>query len=154
MEFLESIIHVLRDCKHAKLFWTKLGVPHPLLNYFSLPLLDWLKANAVNAFNSNHLGIPWEVLFPMGLWLLWLRRNAFIFRTGVVESNLVGSCVKKGVEFFAFGLGSKLAPYKEIVQVAWKRPPVGWTTLNTDGSTVGNPGKAGCGGLLRNSEGS
>ena len=50
--------------------------------------------------------------------------------------------MKKGAKLFAFGLGSKLAPYKEIVQVAWKRPLVGWTTLNTDGSAVGNPGKA------------
>ena len=40
MECLESIIHVLRDCKYARLFWTKLGVPHPLLNSFSLPLLN------------------------------------------------------------------------------------------------------------------
>ena len=31
---------------------------------------------------------------------------------------------------------------------------MGWTTLNTDGSAVGNPSKAGCGELLRNSEGS
>ena len=31
---------------------------------------------------------------------------------------------------------------------------MGWTTLNIDGSTVGNPGKASCGGLLHNSEGS
>ena len=90
----------------------------------------------------------------MGLWLLWLQRNAFIFRTGVVEPNLVGACVKKGAELFAFGLGSKIAPCREIVQVAWKRPPLGWTTLNTDGSAMGNPGKAGCGGLLCNSEGS
>ena len=31
---------------------------------------------------------------------------------------------------------------------------MGWTTLNIDGLAVGNPGKAGCGGLLCNSEGS
>ena len=67
MECSESIIHVLCDCKYARLFWTKLGAPHPLLNSFSLPLLDWLKANAVNSFSSSHLGVPWEVLFPMGI---------------------------------------------------------------------------------------
>jgi len=89
----------------------------------------------------------------MGIWLLWLQRNAFIFKTSVVEPNLVGSCVKKGAEFFAIGLGIKSAPCRAIVQVAWKRPPVGWTTLNTNGSAVSNPGKASCGGLLRNSEG-
>ena len=40
MECSESIIHVLCDCKYARLFWTKLGVPHPLLNSFFLPLFD------------------------------------------------------------------------------------------------------------------
>lgn len=39
MECSESIItHVLWDCKYARLFWTKLGVPHSLPNSFSLPL--------------------------------------------------------------------------------------------------------------------
>ena len=133
MECFESIIHVLHDCKYAKLFWTKLGVPHPLLNSFSSPLLDWLKANAVNSFSSNHLGVPWEVLFPMGIWHLWLQRNSFIFISGLVEPNLIGTCVKKGAKFFAIGLGSKSKPNKIVVQVAWKRPLMGWVTLSTDG---------------------
>ena len=108
---------MLHDCKYARLFWTKLGVPHPLINSFSLPLLDWLKANAVNNFPSNHWGIPWEVLFPIGIWHLWLQRNAFIFRSGVVEPNLVGSYVKKGAEFFAIGLGIRSNPCKVVIQV-------------------------------------
>ena len=53
----------------------------------------------------------------MGIWHLWLQRNAFIFRSGVVEPNLVGSCVKKGAEFFAIGLGSRSNPCKVVIQV-------------------------------------
>lgn len=70
-----------------------------------------------------------------------------------MEPNLVGSRVKKRAKFFAIGLDSKSTPCKAVIQVAWKRPPLGWTTLNTDGLALGNPGKAGCGGLLCNSEG-
>ena len=89
----------------------------------------------------------------MGIWHLWLQRNAFIFRLGVVEPNLIGTCVKIGAKFFSIGLGSKSNPSKAVIQMAWKRPPVGWITLNTDGSAMGNPGKVGCGGHLRNCEG-
>lgn len=33
--------------------------------------------------------------------------------------------------------------------VKWKYPPMGWIKGNFDGAAKGNPGKAGCGGLLR-----
>lgn len=36
-----------------------------------------------------------------------------------------------------------------MVYVAWKAPPHGAVKLNTDGSSHGNPGMAGAGGLLR-----
>ena len=35
----------------------------------------------------------------------------------------------------------------------WERPQVGWACLNTDGAAVGNPGRARCGGLIRNERG-
>lgn len=81
------------------------------------------------------------------------KKRFYFLRTGFVETNLVGSCVKKGAKFSAIGLGNKSAPCRVIIQVAWKRPSVGWTTLNIDGSAVGNPSEARCGRLLRNSEG-
>ena len=87
------------------------------------------------------MGIPWEVLFPIVIWYLWLQRNVFIFRSSVGEPNLIGTCVKKGENFFAISLGSKSNPSKAIIQVR---------TLNTDGSAMGNLGKAGYGGLLCN----
>ena len=35
----------------------------------------------------------------------------------------------------------------------WERPQVGWACLNIDGATIGNPGRAGCSGLIRNERG-
>uniref|UniRef100_A0A2N9HXU9 CCHC-type domain-containing protein n=1 Tax=Fagus sylvatica TaxID=28930 RepID=A0A2N9HXU9_FAGSY len=37
--------------------------------------------------------------------------------------------------------------------IKWVVPPLGWFKLNTDGSSLGNPGLAGGGGIIRNHEG-
>ena len=39
------------------------------------------------------------------------------------------------------------------VQVRWIRPPIDWFKLNSDGASIGNPGKAGGGGLIRDHQG-
>uniref|UniRef100_A0A7N2LJL1 RNase H type-1 domain-containing protein n=1 Tax=Quercus lobata TaxID=97700 RepID=A0A7N2LJL1_QUELO len=36
------------------------------------------------------------------------------------------------------------------IQVRWLPPPINWLKLNSDGSSMGNPGLAGGGGLIRN----
>ena len=38
-------------------------------------------------------------------------------------------------------------------EVRWNKPPIGWHKLNTDGSLVGANGLAGCGGVIRDSNG-
>ena len=40
-----------------------------------------------------------------------------------------------------------------MVQVRWEKPQQGWIRLNTDGSTLGNPGRARGGGILRDDQG-
>ena len=62
-----------------------------------------------------------------------------------MDPNLIGTCVKKGANLFSIGLGSKSNPSKAVIQVAWKRPPMGWIILNSDGLAMGNPSKARCG---------
>lgn len=40
--------------------------------------------------------------------------------------------------------------HKEPIPVEWKKPRIGWTKLNFDGSCKGKNGKASIGGLIRN----
>ncbi|XP_043699851.1 uncharacterized protein LOC122650507 [Telopea speciosissima] len=39
---------------------------------------------------------------------------------------------------------------KQNLEIRWKAPPVGWWKLNIDGSSIGNPGYSGAGGIFRN----
>nr|POF27508.1 putative ribonuclease h protein [Quercus suber] len=43
--------------------------------------------------------------------------------------------------------------FNDNFQVRWNKPPEGWFKLNTDGASCGNPGKAGGGGIIKNSHG-
>jgi ribonuclease HI len=64
-----------------------------------------------------------------------------------VKSNVTNYKLAKHVDVIA-----KAAVQKTEVLISWKPPPVGWVRLNTDGSCKeGN--RAGCGGLVRGSEG-
>ena len=54
------------------------------------------------------------------------------------------------MEFQHCGLNAKKSGNKRLVQVRWERPQARWACLNTDGVAVGNPSRAGCGGLIRN----
>ena len=40
-----------------------------------------------------------------------------------------------------------------MIPVKWLKPLTGWMKLNTDGASLGNPGAAGAGGLIRNCSG-
>jgi hypothetical protein len=42
---------------------------------------------------------------------------------------------------------------KSNTLIGWLPPPLGFMKMNTDGSVLGNPGKASAGGLLRDSNG-
>ena len=48
---------------------------------------------------------------------------------------------------------TKVKNPKTIIPVGWEKPLEGWMKLNSYGSTLGNPGRAGGGGIIWNHEG-
>lgn len=75
-------------------------------------------------------------LFPMKLWsaMLFHMQRSFFFLSTIP------------------GLPSQR--YKEVEAVRWLPAPVPHITINTDGSSRGNPGPSGAGGLARSASGS
>ena len=69
---LESIIHVLRDCSIAQQVWNSLSPPMLPNLFFGINLSDWLCLNCKSQ-QPCALGIPWGILFPIGVWNLWLQ---------------------------------------------------------------------------------
>ena len=56
-------------------------------------------------------------------------------------------------EFSCLVIPQMLVLEKNLIQVRCKLPSPGWFKLNTDGSTLGCPGSAGRGGLIRDDHG-
>ena len=148
----ETILHRLRDCGTSKQIWERLGVRQNS-NFYEGNLGQWLEYNCKN--NTCRLGEqpPWRIIFPFNIWLLRKHRNATIFRNLHAQPNVHKDALFRSLEFQHCGLNNKKSGSKRVVQVRWERPQVGWACLNTDGAAVGNPGRAGCGGLIRNEHG-
>ena len=145
--------HLLRGCEFAIDFWQQLQFPVSLRESFNLPLGEWLKVNCKTDIVSMWLGIPWNILFPIGVWHLWLHRNNFVFRSGKLERTYFKKCIMAAAEFFSVGRNAKVPKARIVVEVGWVKPPMGWVKLNTDGSAIGSTGCAGGGGVIRNHEG-
>ena len=149
----ETINHLLRECEVAHLFWLQVQVPHYYRNSFKLPLKEWLEYNCKDEMNTIVKGVPWKVLFPIGLWHLWLHRNDFLFKSGTTNPQAWRRCFQSSAEFFSIGSVNKAKNLKSVIPVGWEKPPRGWVKINTDGSAMKNPNRAGGGGLLRDHEG-
>ena len=148
----ESILHLLRDCVFARNLWHKLEVPPTHVLSFTDGLEAWLKANCLSEVRHKG-GIPWCTLFLYTVWSLWRNRNSVVFENSVPNSTLEKICLSQAKEFhFCVSKVNQAAP-RIWIPIKWSKPPHGWCKLNTDGASFGNPGKAGGGGLIRDSEG-
>lgn len=102
------------------------------------------------------------------LWSIWYSRNQARFDGKQISSRAAMSMVKasvslagnlsSGVSFNnavdnsilrSFAVTPKLSTAPVIIEVIWKAPSFNWIKCNTDGSALGAPGMAACGGIFR-----
>jgi ribonuclease HI len=106
-------------------------------------MYNWVKLNAV----TDH-----GPLFLICCWMIWKSRNEESFKnisralwnTLSQITTLLHSTKK------AFGGSNKISTPR---LVSWHPPPENVIKINVDGSSIGNPGPSGFGGLLRNTFG-
>nr|POF23119.1 putative ribonuclease h protein [Quercus suber] len=82
-----------------------------------------------------------------GLW------NSVVFRHENGQRNLKYDVLAKVTKFTYVGLNAKQISTWRQIAICWLFLPLSWSKLNSDGSSIGNPGKAGGGGLIRNDKG-
>ena len=135
-------------------FGLGLDIPDEAITSFSLPLMDWMKVNCnSNAASQHH--IPWKILFPFGVWAIWLHKNKLVFNPHLflAQDKVLDTCVAKTYEFFAVSGTSSLPRPFHFVLVSWHIPPPTWVKLSTEGFSLGNPRLARVGGLICNHNG-
>lgn len=120
---------------------------------FSKPFLEWVTYNLKE--NNQTWVEDWHIVFATTLWWVWKWRNLRCFNDNVdvpfdqyaFLMARVGE-IKRAMVKEDLLLGKRKRG-REMIFVRWLTPRMGWVKLNTDGASRGNPGNAGCGGLIR-----
>ena len=149
----ETIIHSLRDCDLVKEVWANLGVQGTSSGFYGSTLNLWLSENAKAAHTVGQHNLPWKSVFLFAIWTIWKRRNLLVFQNKPLNSNLHSEILHKVLEFTHCAVNIREATHHVLKPVRWEKPAIGWRKLNSDGSSLGNPGRAGGGGLIWDEEG-
>ncbi|KAK7814391.1 hypothetical protein CFP56_003205, partial [Quercus suber] len=103
----KTILHCLRDCREAQALW-KAFPPSLAENiFFGTNLMDWLRLNCQTNKLPSSLSFNWGIIFPFGLWTLWLRRNNFIFQNSGLPRNLRDKVISRATEFAHLSISAK-----------------------------------------------
>ncbi|KAF7801779.1 putative ribonuclease H-like domain-containing protein [Senna tora] len=106
----------------------------------------------------SHVSIPDTYLFAVSCWLLWKRRNDWIFNSNNRNNLDIIPTIDAHVRFVmeASSLNSVInfVSMNEIFrEYKWNPPDEGWIKFNTDGSYNLNSSDICCGGVARDYNG-
>ena len=96
---------------------------------------------------------PWKLLYSFAIWHIWKSRNNYVFNGKPANPRLAIEITNQAMEFMYCYSSSKAPNGRASKLVRWEKPPSGWTKLNMNGASLGNPGVAGCGGIMRDERG-
>ena len=169
---VETLEHVFLTCEVATAVWHRLGL---LLHFRTdradeilMQLQNWWMHSSGNGFVAN----CYRLLPALICWALWKFRNLAYFEGVVTPVHVIFNHIVKELQLIAratpFTCSTpedkrcwtqglvpflKQPPRARLRIIRWMVPPMGYVKLNVDGSSLGNPGDAGGGGLIRDSEG-
>ncbi|KAK4270818.1 hypothetical protein QN277_019587 [Acacia crassicarpa] len=152
----ESILHVLRDCQYAKQMWMQLIKPTYVAAFFSAGLRDWMAMNLKGRMR-NDMGSSWNLVFGVAIWKLWGWRNSYLFERNFSKPPNPADNIMHSWSNFAMTAAVHAEAHMSAVSadagrpLVWQKPPADWIKINTDGAVALGSGRAGCGGVLRDS---
>ncbi|KAG4963526.1 hypothetical protein JHK85_040981 [Glycine max] len=127
-----------RVFRHLAVVWQFLHLDHDS-NFYVANCVDWI----VNNINSVR-----GILFAVTCWTIWKSRNSLIFQNKrwttwqiINQVNILSNDV----------INTLQQPTQPRMgrNVSWDPPTFPFVKLNTDGSSIGNPGDSGYGGIIR-----
>ncbi|XP_015936169.1 uncharacterized protein LOC107462117 [Arachis duranensis] len=149
----ENTIHMLRDCPVASRVWVKLIHHEHIHDFFRAPFNAWIRWNLAMDLGTTKQG-NWNTQFLVTCWWLWKWRNQEIFNPPFQRPMQPLPFILKQVKLIQEAFKKEGQRKNKIeTNICWECPPEDWMKVNTDGAAKGNPGMAGCGGLIRNYQG-
>ena len=150
---IEMPIHVLRDCHFAHQIWSSFPGHLLIADFFKLELHDWCKINSKLTIPLSYT--RWYILFTFTLWAIWLGQNSLIFMgKSIPYLSLKQNAISHATKFFFLSTApSEYSSLSSYIYIRWSPAPFPFITLNTDGSSLSNPGESCAGGVARSANG-
>ncbi|KAK2382027.1 TMV resistance protein N [Trifolium repens] len=140
---METDMHTLHDCPNAMSIWRYFRPINPN-DFYMQDCHSWFK---------HHATTKAGYMFVVTCFEIWRNRNEEVFQN-VKKDNWTSV---NDIYSYHSSMVHALGPTNKqhvIRQIRWHPPPEGYIKVNVDGSSLGNLGNAGFGGLLRNDRGS
>lgn len=141
----EDVRHVLRDSPRAGEVWGWLVEQPRMDSFFTSDLQSWILSNG-----NMTLAKDWHTTLVVPCWVIWCSRCKEVIENHIVTTG----CQIRRIQGIASDcdLACNSTRHEVLPRaprlVSWT-PAAGVVKINVDGSSRGNPGKAGAGALLR-----
>ncbi|XP_042483264.1 uncharacterized protein LOC122063634 [Macadamia integrifolia] len=166
-EQAESVNHLFMGCTFAMMVWKMFldcfEVSWPDIE--DLPHLAqwWIKKCRVLVLKK-----PWSMGLVIVAENIWKEKNSRRYEGRSLSHVSVFEKIKRDFQDSKITISNKLPHISDLMccqrlgliinpkrpsetlEIFWCKPPSGWAKLNVNGSSMGNPGRAGAGGVIRN----
>jgi len=169
---IEDLDHVLYSGKIAANLWKMcssfLGMPYVATRSWLGTVEAWFRRSKKSTKVGNLIGlIPSIITWNLWIWrcsarmegqkdcfnVLWRKVKYWIYWVGLRLRDTGNLHHRDQAILQELNLPTVSHAKSRFIAVAWEKPELGWFKLNTDGSSLENPGISGAGGLTRDHTG-
>ncbi|XP_042965908.1 uncharacterized protein LOC122299590 [Carya illinoinensis] len=169
---IEDQDHVLATGKVASDVWRRasilMGMPYDHRRPWKANMELWFRKASLSTQKGTLLGIVPVII----TWSLWVWRCKARMEGKMQNGDRLWGTIKAALAWVGLrlrtskrfsdgddkvlrnlGIPMKVGHNTSPCLVKWNKPSVGWAKLNVDGSSLGNPGQMGAGGIIRDDKG-